>query len=91
MFFAREGEGVAGTGGTSVTEEIAENVSEEIGKESGFLEVIGAARGDQIGPRLEFWFRGFDAPRQSKGMEVLADNFRVEEGLGFNGHESGED
>jgi hypothetical protein len=40
---------------------------------------------------LEFGPGGLEAHGQSKGMEVLAKDLGIEEGFGFNSHESGED
>ena len=69
-----------------VAEQIAEDVGEEIREQIGFLEIVRAARSDQIGPVLEPGLQALDSFWQLKGTHVLADDLRVEERLGFDGH-----
>src|SRR6266851_4947722 len=50
------------------------------------LKIVGAARGDEAGPVLEFGLPVPDTLRQGEGPHLLADYFRVEERLGFKSH-----
>ena len=84
--FAGEGVGLAGLGGARVAEQAAEDVGQELGQQLGFLELIGSARGDEVGSVLELGLRSRDLVRQPEGAHLPAHHFRVEQGLGFDGH-----
>ena len=79
----------SGGGRAGVAEDAAEDVGEEIRQQSGFLEIVGAAGGDEAGPVLEFGLPVRDTFRQGEGADLLADDLRVKEGLGFDSHVGG--
>ena len=77
---------VGGANRAGVAEQAAKDVGEEVGEQGGFLEIVGAAGCDEFGPVLEF---GLPVPRalgQVEGPHLLAEDFRVEERFGFEGH-----
>ena len=69
-----------------IAEQAAEDVGEEIREQSGFLEIIRAARGDEAGPVLEFGLPVPHALWQVEGPHLLAEDFRVEERFRFERH-----
>jgi hypothetical protein len=73
--------------GPGVTEEIAENVGEKIREQIGFLEIVRATGSDQLGPMPEPGLQCRDAFRQLEGTYLLADDLRVKERFGFDGHD----
>jgi hypothetical protein len=77
---------VGGANWTGVAERAAEDVGEEVGGQGGFLEIIGAAGCDEFGPVLEFGLPVRHALGQVEGLCLLAQDFRVEERFGFEGH-----
>ena len=74
------------SGRAGVAEQAAEDVGEEVGEQLGFLELVGAAGGDEAGPVLEFGLPGRRLLRQVEGPHLLAQDFRVEERFGFDSH-----
>jgi hypothetical protein len=79
-------EGVRRGGRAGVAEQAAEDVGEEIREQGGFFEIVRAAGGDEAGPVLEFGLPVPHTLRQIEGPHLLADDFRVEERFGFEGH-----
>ena len=69
-----------------VAEQAAEDVGEEVGQQLGFLELVGAAGSDEVGPVLELGLPGRHVLRQVERPHLLAHDFRVEERFGFDGH-----
>jgi hypothetical protein len=90
MAFPGKGVGVGCFGGASVAEQAAEDVGEEVGEQLAFLEGIGAARGDEVGPELEFGLPGRRLLRDAERPYLLAQDFRVEERFGFDSHLPGD-
>jgi hypothetical protein len=81
--------GVTSVGGANragVAEQAAKDVGEEVGEQGGFLEIVRAAGCDEFGPVLEFGLPVPHALRQVEGPHLLAEDFRVEERFGFEGH-----
>jgi hypothetical protein len=77
---------VGGANRAGVAEQAAEDVGEEVGEQGGFFEVVRAAGCDEFGPVMEF---GLPVPRalgHVEGPHLLAEDFRVEERFGFEGH-----
>jgi hypothetical protein len=77
---------VGGANWTGVAEQAAEDVSEEIREQGGLLEVVRAAEGDEGGPFLELGLPVRHALRQVEGPHLLAQELRMEERFGFEGH-----
>jgi hypothetical protein len=55
-------------------------------EQGGFLELVGAAGGDEAGPMLEFGLPDRRLRGQAEGPHLLAQDFRVEERFGFDSH-----
>ena len=49
-------------------------------------EIVGAARSDEVRPTLEFGLPVRRVLGQAEGPHLLADDLRVEERFGFEGH-----
>ena len=84
------GMGICGANRAGVAEQAAEDVGEEVGEQGGFLERVGAAGSDEFGPMLEFGLPGARLLRQIERPDLLAQDFRVEERFGFDGHLPGD-
>ncbi len=84
--FSGKGEGVRRFGRAGIAEQAAKNVGEEIRQQGGFLEFVRAARRDEAGPVLEFGQPVPRALRQAERAHLLAEDLRVEERFGFEGH-----
>jgi hypothetical protein len=84
--FPGQGVGIGYLGWARVAEQAAEDVGEEVGQQGGFLELVGAAGGDEIGPVLEFGLPGARLLRRVERPHLLAQHFRVEERFGFDSH-----
>ena len=69
-----------------VAEQAAEDVGQEVGQQGGFLELVGAAGSDEVGPVLEFGLPGRHLLRQVERPHLLAQDLRVEERFGFDSH-----
>ena len=65
---------------------MAEDVGDEVRQKLGFLELIRAAGGDQLGPMLEPGHRLRDTRRQLERAQLLPEDLRVKQGFGFDGH-----
>ncbi len=88
--FAGKRVGVGGLGRAGVAEQPAEDVGQEVGEQGGFLELVSPAGGDEAGPVLEFGLPGGGLLWQDERPHLLAQDFRVEERFGFEGHLPGE-
>jgi len=84
--FAGQSEGFRRPNRARVAEEFAEDVGEEIREQIGFLEVIRVAGGDEISPMLESGLRVHHPLRQVGGPLLLADDLRMQEQFGCDGH-----
>jgi hypothetical protein len=73
-----------------VAEQAAEDVGEEVREQGGFLELVGATGGDEAGPVFEFGLSGGGLLGQDERPHLLAQDFRVEERFGFEGHLPGD-
>jgi hypothetical protein len=73
-------------GRSGVTEHSAEDVRQEFGQQSGFLELVGAPGTNELSPVLEFGLPGGGLLGQIEGPHVLAEDFRVEERFGLDSH-----
>ena len=79
MAFAGKGEGVRGGSRGDVAEEAAEGVGQEVRQQGRFLERIGAAETDEVGPVLEFGLPTGGLLWQTERPHLLPQGFRVEE------------
>jgi hypothetical protein len=77
---------VGGANRAGVAEQAAEDVAEEVREQGGFLEIVGAAGSDEAGPVLELGLPVRHALGQVEGPHLLAEDFRVEERFGSEGH-----
>jgi hypothetical protein len=87
--FTRQGVTIGGCGGPGVAKQSAENVSEEVRQQVGFLEFVGLPGVDEICPMMQAGPGVFDGRWQNEVAQLLADDFRVEERFGFDCHECG--
>jgi hypothetical protein len=81
---------VCGAKGAGVAEQAAEDVGEVVGEQLAFLEGIGAAGGDKAGPVVEFGLAGDGLLGENEGTHLLAQDLRVEQRFGFDGHLPGD-
>ncbi len=73
--------------GRDVAEQPAEDVGKELGEQFGFLELVGSAGGQHLGPLAQLVPRGHRVFVQSEGCQAGTEHFGAEEGLDFYGHD----
>ena len=79
MAFAGKGVGVESLCRAGLAEQAAEGVGQEVRQQGRFLERIGAAETDEVGPVLEFGLPTGGLLWQTERPHLLPQGFRVEE------------
>ena len=72
-----------------VAEQLAKEVGQEVGQDFLFLERVGLARREQVGPVLQLRAEGVNMGRQLETGKMRAENVGAEQRFGFDGHGSG--